>query len=155
MFAVSYQGATTCGTASNGTTSHYQGASVAYSQPVAVLPLGDNTAARHTTADRTVGLTGHQEVRQICQDLSGLTNSAMSVMKQADGTLVIQTNPAPQPRPQLVHGLREIQRVNLVPAEQMVPRAGGADDDDDDNAQYVDIVVEDCDEEFEREECVS
>jgi len=136
--------------------------------------VGDSTAvdaARYTTADRSAALSVHQEeVQEIRQDLCSLAETELSVIKQADGTLVIQSNPAPRPRPQLVHRPQEICRVNLVPShpspKQIVPRTSGKadivldagitvdDEDDDDDAQYVDIVVEDCEDDFEEEECV-
>jgi len=146
----------------------------------------DTVNARHSDATLFTGggsSSSRHDVTQICQDLSGLANTEVTVVKQADGTLVIQSTPTttsrlPRPRlpptqmlqrptaPRLVPQQTHMKLVPRIPSAQLVTRQmlphnaeivvdtnAGRLSEDADGAQYVDIVVEDCDD-FEQEECV-
>ena len=105
-----------------------------------VTPTAWNTNGNVPTQGQS---SSCHDVTQICQDLSRLANCDLSVMKQADGTVVIQTAPTmtnrlPQPRPppmpplpptrytsmKLVPRFPSAQLVTRRPDSQMIPYGG-------------------------------
>jgi len=119
------------------------------------------------------------DITEICQDLSGIAECELTAMKQEDGTIVIQTSHVPRPRlPQQLVPVRQPTAVKVVPgfttsscsqpyavthvepgsAKIVLDTNYGKSSDmvvaeEDDGAQYVDVVVEECDH-FEQEEYI-
>ena len=141
---------------------------------VSQQPLRASAASRAQWHGGSVSRRGgaaavSEDIAQLCDDDYQLTAT-----KQADGTVVIQTTPTVRRAP--AGAAAPWPRV-VPPLHTSVPAASGAQQmtmstrpcaaeillgaansgkthrDDDADAQYVDIVVEDCDD-FEREECV-
>ena len=123
-------------TAAKPTTAHVHSQASVHSSSVLrrhqeTLNSVDVSTARHTDSHAVVGVESSpgQEVTQICHDLSGLADCELTAMRQADGTLIIQTTPAsrylPLPRPPPALPIPRPASIQLVPRQRpvkLVPR---------------------------------
>ena len=120
---------------------------------------------RHTeqkVLSQRLSSSSTQDVTEICDDLSGLANCELTAVRQEDGTVIIQTVPAMSNRSPLSHPPPTQVLQWPTPTHEtslkLVPRFPSAqrqtalhreteivDRNRVEDAQYVDIIVEDCD----------